>query len=263
MPKVYSVLQALDLDVGDSIPILKGYINKKFERTVGTGKFGKYSYETVVLGDADDERTEIKVTFKNRPPIKFEEGDLIWIIAEDGDDEAIRKEKNKGYDECIAVLKSATVADSDVSGERHHRRQDEPEERRGGRTRHREESSHREEGGGRSLTTKQRMFQVANFWLACNRLAHMAAADMGEDQYPHGTTEETIVALTTSIFMNTKHPKVLDSMEANKLVVNTSAASAKVQRPDPEPEPELEPEQETEPEHESGLSSNAGPDELF
>ena len=250
MPDIKHVTDVLDMDIGMPIPLLKGIIDKKFDRNTGKSKFGKYSFENFYLSDCHDEDERIKVTLKNCPALEFEEGDTIIIAANEGGKgwSGVETDENeyKGKVETIvmvtdgAEIMDAADWDGGSDEEKPKRRGREssrkPASRREGRSERREErgSSERrsrrseyvpdenEDKPGKGADTEEafiaRLFQAGNCYLrAYGMMQAVNQAAVGA-QLP-AMPPEQIQAGTYTLFAQAITKRTLDAMPDNEISV--------------------------------------------
>jgi hypothetical protein len=265
MPDIKHVTDVLDMDIGMPVPLLKGVIDKKFDRNTGKSKFGKYSFENFYLADCHDEDERIKVTLKNCPTMEFEEGDTIIIAASDHGKgfsgcETDENEYKGKVETIVMVTESAEIMDAaDWDGEsedkpkrkrsressrkpaRRSRREEEEEDRP--KRRSSERSSRRreyipDEDEGTQKDGEEafvaRLFQAGNCYLRAYGMMHAVNQAAVGAQLPAMPAEQ-IQAGTYTLFAQAIQKKTLDAMPDGEITL-----------PDIDDSPEEEQEEEGE-----------------
>lgn len=253
MPRITNVSDIADMDVGQPIPVLKGTIKRKFDRTTGKSKRGRYSFENFILEDVHEEDEEIKVTLKNCPPLEFDDGDTICICASEGGKgwagvEVAENEYPKGeFTIIVECTESAEILDAsefEDGGE------EEEEERpsRKKKTSRRESTrkpasrkSSREEKPSRAKRSKrkeyipdeeeeeeasgdsegqliERLFQAGNHYLRSYAMVHSINTVATGAGLPPMSAEQ-IHGATSTLFINTQNKNLLAGMPKDEITI--------------------------------------------
>ena len=248
MPDIKHVSEVLDMDIGMPVPLLKGTIDRIFDRNTGKSKFGKYSFENFYLADVNDEDETIKVTLKNCPPLEFQEGDTIIIAASDHGKgftgcETDENEYKGKVETIVMVTDAAEIMDAaDFDGEedrpkkrrgressrkpaRKSRRQDDdedPPKRRRSSAKRREYIPDEDEDQGTQKDGEEayigRLFQAANCYLRAYAMMHSVNQVASSNGLP-AMPPEQIQAGTYTLFAQAIQKKTLDAMPSEEITL--------------------------------------------
>ena len=244
MPKIMSVSEVLDMDIGQPIPLLKGYIKQHWGRKKGRSKYGEWSFENFLLQDVKDDDSTIKVKLDGLPASGFDEGDLIIIAAYEGGKgwsgvELDEEEYNGKTDLLVKVKGKAEVMDakdfdaSDTDDRKSQREERKPrrEERKPSREERKPRSDRREyipdededEGkGGKGKDSEEafigRLYQLGNLYLRAYGMA-VSVSNIADKAGLPKMKAEQIQAATYTLFAAAKQRDTAACMPETEITI--------------------------------------------
>ena len=263
MPKIMSVSGVLDMDIGQPIPLLKGYIKQHWGRKKGRSKYGEWSFENFLLEDVKDQDSTIKVKLEGMPASGFDEGDLIIIAAHEGGKgwsgvELDEEEYNGKTDLLVKVKGKAEVMDAkdfdasdtdDRKPQREERksqreeRQPRREERKPSREERKPRSDRREyipdedEGrgeGGKGKDSEEafigRLYQLGNLYLRAYGMA-VSVCNIADKAGLPEMKPEQVQAATYTLFAAAKQRDTAACMPSDEITIPGDGGAEE----DPEP----------------------------